>query len=147
MPTTTERGLGDNLAVLRRFMERVWNAGDLAFTDEVLADSYTIHSDPGDPWDGQTLTRAGFRERLSVSRASFPDLRFELGDTVVEGDRVAVSWTMLGTNTGPVSGRPATGRSIRVQGMTIYYFAGGRITGHRQVVDRLSVIQQLGFLG
>jgi predicted ester cyclase len=31
--------------------------------------------------------------------------------------------------------------------MTIYYFADGRIIGHRQVVDRLSVAQQLGLLG
>ncbi len=137
----------DNLGVLRRFMERVWNAGDLALTDEVLAETYTVYSDPGDPWDGKTLTRGEFRERLTVSRAPFPDLQFELGDAVVDSDRVALSWTMRGTNTGPMAGRPATGRSIRVEGMTIYYFAGGRITGHRQVVDRLSVVQQLGFLG
>ena len=31
--------------------------------------------------------------------------------------------------------------------MTIYYFDGDRLTGHRQVVDRLTVARQLGMLG
>jgi len=134
----------ENARRLVEFMERVWNAGDLAAVDRFLAERYTIHSDPGDPWDGQTLSRAGFKDRLTTSRAPFPDLRFELGDIVADGDRVAISWTMRGTQVGALGGRPASGRAINVQGMTIYYFADGLITGHRQVVDRLSVVQQLG---
>jgi predicted ester cyclase len=43
--------------------------------------------------------------------------------------------------------RPPTGRRIAVRGMTIYYFAAGRIIGHRQVVDKLAVAQQLGLFG
>ena len=42
---------------------------------------------------------------------------------------------------------PPTGRRIDVRGMTVYYFRDGRITGHRQVVDRLAVAQQLGLGG
>jgi steroid delta-isomerase-like uncharacterized protein len=139
--------MADNLAALRQFMRRVWDTGDAAAVDDSLAEGYTTHSDPGDPWDGQTLTRQAFKERLATSRAPFPDLRFELGDTAAEGDRVAVCWTMLGTQTASMAGRPPTGRPIRVQGMTVYDFAAGRITGHRQVVDRLTVAQQLGLLG
>jgi steroid delta-isomerase-like uncharacterized protein len=139
--------MADNLALLRRFMEQVWNTGNVARVDDFLAETYTIHSDPGDPWNGQTLNREAFKERLIVSRTPFPDLRFELGDAVSEGDRVAICWTMVGTQTGPMAGRPATGRPIRVQGMTVYFFSQDRITGHRQVVDRLSVAQQLGLLG
>ncbi len=138
--------MSDNSDILRRFIERVWNSGDLTAVDEFLAETYTIHSDPGDRWDGQTLTRDGFRERLTISREPFPDLRFQLGDLVSEGDRVAACWTMQGTQTGPLGGRPATHLGIRVHGMTVYYFQDGRITGHRQVVDRLGVAQQLELL-
>ena len=139
--------MADNIDILRRFMEQVWNSGNTTVVDDLVAAAYTIHSDPGDPWDGQTLTREAFKQRLTVSRAPFPDLRFELGEAVAEGDRVAICWTMLGTQAGPMAGRPATGRAIRVQGMTLYYFQDGQITGHRQVVDRLSVVQQLGLMG
>jgi steroid delta-isomerase-like uncharacterized protein len=137
----------DNAQRLVQFMEQVWNTGDVAAVDRFLADQYTIHSDPGDPWEGQTLSREGFRNRLVTSRAPFPDLRFELGDVVADGDRVAVSWIMRGTQLGDLGGRPPTGRPIEVRGMTIYYFSHGRISGHRQVVDRLTVARQLGLGG
>jgi len=88
-----------------------------------------------------------FMDRLLASRAPFPDLKFEIGETIAAGDRVALSWTTRGTQLGPMGGRPPSGRSFAVQGMTIYHFADGRIIGHRQVVDRLSVAQQLGLLG
>ena len=138
--------MADNSTAVRRFIDQVWNRGDLAAVDECVGDTYTIYSDPGDPWDGQTLTRDGFRERVAVSRAPFPDLRFELGDLVAEGNCVAVCWVMRGTQTGAMGGRPPTNLAIRAHGMTLYYFADGVITGHRQVVDRLAVAQQLGLL-
>ena len=141
------KALTDNARTLTEFMDAVWNRGDLDAVDRFVADEYTIHSDPGDPWDGATLTIAGFKERLIASRAPFPDLRFDISDTVVEDDRVAIAWTMRGTQTGPLGPLPPTGRRFAVQGMTIYYFRNGRITGHRQVVDRLSVARQLGIAG
>jgi len=139
--------MAERARILRQFMSTVWDAGDLDAADRFLGPEYTIHSDPGDPWEGQTLTPAGFKERLSQSRAPFPDLRFEIDRIVAHGDDVAASWVMRGTNTGPLADRPPTGRSIAVRGMTIYRFDGERIVGHHQVVDRLSVAQQLGLLG
>ncbi len=134
----------NNVRVLAEFMEAVWNQGDAAAVDRFLADRYVIHSDPGDPWDGRTLSRDEFRQRLITSRAPFPDLRFDVSETIAQGDRVAIAWTMRGHQTGAVAGHPGTGRAIEVQGMTVYYFADGRITGHRQVVDRLTAGRQLG---
>jgi steroid delta-isomerase-like uncharacterized protein len=134
----------ENARMLADFMEAVWNRGDESAADRFLADEYRIHSDPGDPWEGATLSREGFKERLRSSRAPFPDLLFEIGETIAEGDRVAIAWRMRGTHTGPLGPYPATGRPIDVAGMTVYYFRDGRITGHTQVVDRVAVAQQLG---
>jgi steroid delta-isomerase-like uncharacterized protein len=136
-----------NDEILAEFMNAVWNAGDVAAVDRFLANEYVIHSDPGDPWEGKTLSRDGFKERLVASRAPFPDLRFDVTDSISEGDRVAIAWRMTGTQTGALGALPATGRAIDVCGMTVYYFRDGRITGHRQVVDRLAVAQQLGLAG
>ena len=137
----------DNAEILAQFMQQVWNEGDASAVDRFLADSYVIHSDPGDPWDGRTLSMAAFKERLLVSRTPFPDLRFEIAEVVADGDRVAIAWTMHGRQTGPLGERAPTGREVRAQGMTVYYFRDGRITGHRQVVDRLTVARQLGLAG
>jgi steroid delta-isomerase-like uncharacterized protein len=137
----------ENSALLAQFMNRVWSSGDADAVDEFLADSYVIYSDPGDPWDGKTLSRVEFKERLRQSRAPFPDLSFEITDTVAEGEKVAIAWIMCGTNVAPLGGRPPTGRGIAVAGMTVYYFSHGRIAGHRQVVDRMTVARQLGLMG
>lgn len=137
----------DNARTLAEFMETVWNRGDAAAVDRFLADEYVIHSDPGDPWEGATLSRDGFKDRVLASRAPFPDLRFEIAETIAAGDQVVIAWRMLGTQTGAMGALPPTGRPIAVQGITVYYFRGGLITGHRQVVDRLAVVQQLGLGG
>jgi steroid delta-isomerase-like uncharacterized protein len=137
----------DNAHSLAEFIDAVWNRGDVDAVDRFLADEYTIHSDPGDPWDGKVLTRAGFKERLIASRAPFPDLRFDLVEVIAEDDRVAIAWNMRGTQTGRLGQLPPTGRPIDAPGMTVYYFRDGRITGHRQIVDRLSVVRQLGLAG
>jgi len=133
--------------LVRTFMSRVWNSGDLAAVDQFVASQYTIHSDPGDPWDGQTLDRDTFRQRLLTSRAAFPDLSFGIEDAVCSPERVAIAWTMRGTNTAPMGGRPATGSRVEARGITIYYCDKGYVTGHRQVVDRLTVVRQMGLAG
>jgi steroid delta-isomerase-like uncharacterized protein len=128
---------------VRAFMNRVWNAGDLSAIEEFVSTRYTIHSDPGDPWDGQELDREGFKQRLVASRAAFPDLEFEIDDVVCQDSRVALSWTMRGTNSGSLAGHAPSGSRIEAKGLTIYYVDAGRLTGHRQVVDRLAIVQQL----
>ena len=35
---------------LRDFLRRVWSEGEVAAVPEFIADTYTIHNDPGDPW-------------------------------------------------------------------------------------------------
>ena len=138
--------MNDTPAILREFLERVWNRGELDAIDLFVAPAYTIHTDPGDPWSGRTLDREEFKRRLVESKTPFPDLRFHLGEIVAVRSRVVVSWRMTGTHTGEMGEVPASGRPIDVEGMTIYYFEGRRVSGHRQVVDRLSVLQQLGML-
>ena len=53
---------------------------------------------------------------------------------------------LTGTNQGMIGGYPATNKSIRTQGLTIYHFREGLISGHTQVFDRTTVMQQLGFM-
>ena len=129
---------------LAEFLRRVWSQGDVSAVGTFVADSYTIHNDPGDPWHGQTLTRDGFSERLVTSRAAAPDQVFTPIDMIEEGDRIAVTWSWAGTHLGDLPGIPATGRPITMTGATVYGFdADDRLTGHWQIADRLGVYQQI----
>jgi steroid delta-isomerase-like uncharacterized protein len=135
--------MADSKQVIARFFEEVWNRGDVDAVDRYLASAYTIYHDPGDAWHGQTLDVSGFKHRLVTSRAPFPDQRFEIVHAVNEGDRVAVAWTWRGTHQGDLPGFPASARVITLSGMTLYSFDDARISGHWQVVDRLSLVLQL----
>jgi len=58
---------------------------------------------------------------------AFPDYRWELQGTVVEGDTVAARLTGRGTHTGSFSGIAPTGRRISTQELVVYRFAEGKI--------------------
>lgn len=62
---------------------------------------------------------------------------------VAEDDAVAVTWQWAGTHLGDLPGFPASGRQVRMSGITLYDVASGRLAGHWQIVDRLGVYRQL----
>ena len=128
--------------VIRELHELVWSQGDYRAIERLVAPRYSIHSDPGDPWDGQTLDRQGYEQRVKYSRTGFPDLVFSLHEVVAAGDRVAVRWSASGTHAGDLRELPATGKRLTFSGQTIYDLKDGQVAGHWQVVDRLGFIQQ-----
>ncbi len=129
--------------VVRELHEVVWSQGVQAAIARLVAPRYTVHHDPGDPWDGQSLDRRAYATRLAHSRDAFPDLRFTVDDLVAAGDRVAVRWTAAGTHDGDLPGLPASHRRLTFEGHTFYAVAHGQVTGHWQVVDRLGFVAQL----
>jgi steroid delta-isomerase-like uncharacterized protein len=135
--------MSDAKELVADYLQTVWNDGDVEACDRFLAARYDIHHDPGDPWDGQTLTLDAFKERVRLSRAPFPDQQFTLDAALEEGGTVAVAWHWKGTFLADLAGFVATGKEVRTSGITIYHTSGGRITGHLQVTDRLSVFQQI----
>jgi len=130
--------------LLSAFIEEVWSQGRVEACDDYIAESYAIRHDPGDPWDGQTLNREGFKERVRLSRAPCPDQRFTQTSILEDGGSVVIAWTWAASHTGDIAGFAATGARLTMSGLTLYDFDDeDRITGHWQVVDRLSVFQQL----
>jgi predicted ester cyclase len=125
------------------YLRHVWNEGAIEECDRFLRPTYTIHHDPGDPWDGKTLTLEEMKNRIRVSRAPFPDQVFDIEMMLEDPNRVAVAWKWKGTFTGDMPPFKATHKPVTMSGITIYYMEGERITGHWQVVDRLTLLRQL----
>ncbi len=132
---------------LNRLIEQVWNNGKLNAVDELVAPTYTIHHDPGDPWEGKTLDRDQYKQRVLYSRNAFPDLNFNINEFVPTENRVAISWFLTGTHLGNLAEVPASGKEISISGLIIYYFENGKISGHWQVIDQLAFIAQIGMFG
>jgi steroid delta-isomerase-like uncharacterized protein len=129
--------------IVRELHDIVWTSGELSAVDRLVAPQYVIHSDPGDPWEGQALDRTTYRERVRYSRTGFPDLTFTSHDLIATEQRVCVRWSAEGTHAGDLVGLPATGKRLRFTGQTIYDIVGEQVASHWQVVDRLGFMQQL----
>jgi steroid delta-isomerase-like uncharacterized protein len=133
----------DMKSFIQAFFDEVWTDGNCDRIEHFIAPAYVIRSDPGDPWDGQTLDRSEFVRRLTISRAPFPDQSFHIDEIHIDDDVAAISWGWRGTHLADMPGFPASGRRIKTSGLTFYYFEKGLLCGHRQQTDRSSVYQQL----
>lgn len=132
-----------NKQAVERILLEVWSRGETTSVATLVADNYTLFHDPGDPWEGRTLDRDGYIERILVSRAPFPDQSFSIQTLLAERNEVAVTWLWTGTHRGDIAGIAATNRLIKMSGATVYSFEGAQTSGHWQMTDRLSVFQQL----
>jgi steroid delta-isomerase-like uncharacterized protein len=135
-----------NEIIVKDFIETVWNKKDIESIVKFVAHAYTIHLDNTDPWEGKTINHEEFKTRLNYSFNSFPDIHFAIQTLVADGNCVAITWIMTGTNLGHIGNIPATNKAIKTFGTTIYFLKDGTITGHSQVFDRAAVMKQLGFL-
>ena len=126
------------------FVRQVWDEGDVDAAERYLAPRYTIYHDPGDPWDGCVLDLDGYKERVRLSRAPFPDQRFDIQGLYADGDAVVMTWLWNATHLADIPGFAATGKAIQMSGATTYFFAHGeRLSGHWQITDQLGVLRQL----
>lgn len=99
------------------------NAKNLNVVGEHFAPNF-VHHTPGEvePEGLEQLTRF-----LGAFNTAFPDdIHHVIQDLIAEGDRVVVRWRATGTNTGPLFGKPPTGKPFSVTGINIYRVADGR---------------------
>lgn len=75
---------------------------------------------------------------------AFPDCHLELSNVVTQGDRVATMYNFKATHKGEFMGVPATGKQVDITGMTILRFSGTKCVERWNVVDMLSLLQQIG---
>jgi steroid delta-isomerase-like uncharacterized protein len=130
----------ENKELIREFFELVWNQGNEEAIDRFLAEN----AEGNDPDFG--MGRQGFKTQWRKWREAFPDIHFEIEEMVSEGDTVVSRWTLTGTQTGPFLGIPATGRTIRVRGMSLDHLENGVLVSGFDGWDNLGLRQQLGVI-
>lgn len=87
----------------------------------------------------------GYIAVLSWVQAAL-QVRYEVHDVVVSGDRVAIRATAHGVHATDHLGFPATGRPFAMATMHLYRAEGDRLAEHWGVRDELSVLWQVGAL-
>jgi steroid delta-isomerase-like uncharacterized protein len=129
-------------AIARRYIEEVWNKGNLALIDELFAPDHINHS----PNAGQMAGPEGLKQLIATFRKASPDLHFTIDDMLAEGDRVVTRWTARGTHQGELMGVPPTGKRITVTAIVIDRIVDGKFVEHWAGRDDLGMYQQLGLI-
>jgi steroid delta-isomerase-like uncharacterized protein len=130
-----------NKALARRAFEEVYNRGDLAVVDELVAKDFVNH---GSALFGDVHGPEGVKQVVAMVRAAFPDIRITVDDQIAEGDKVVTRWTARATHTGEFQGIAPTGKQGQVTGIDVDRFAGGRVVECWSSMDELGLLQQLG---
>ena len=117
------------------------NAGDLDGFGELLADDFVEHEE----LPGLEPSQEGVKQLFHLYRAAFPDLRMEVQDVLVSGDKAVARVRATGTHRGEFLGMPPTGKRVAVQLIDITRFGDdGLAREHWGVFDALALMQQLG---
>jgi predicted ester cyclase len=140
-PATTE---DENIALVRRWYDEVWNQGDLDRIAEILADDYT-RSRAGVAFNNAPGT-ADDVQFVEMVMSEFPDVQFRIDDIFASGDKVAVRTVTTGTHEGALvdlGGAPATGRSMTRENLAIWRVEFGQLAEQWIVQDNFGMLRQL----
>jgi predicted ester cyclase len=93
---------------------------------------------PGECWGRDTSIKA-----VSNFANSIPDMKFDIKEVLVAGDRVIVRGEVSGTPAGDLFGVPHTGRSFKVMAIDIQTLKDGKIARTYHLENWVSALGQL----
>lgn len=117
----------NNKAVVRRFNQEVIGQGNVDSFNALMDDGFVNGSAPAGMDNGPQGMIWFFNEIL---RPGMPDIQVIIHDQVAEGDMVTTRKTISGTQTGPLLGAPATGRSISIEVIDMVRVKDGKYLEH-----------------
>jgi len=85
----------------------------------------------------------GFIDFFTTLRTAFPDAHIEAEQLVVDDDHVAIAYTLTGTHQGVFRGVSGTGHKVKVRGVQVARFVGGRIVERWGSTDELGILAQI----
>ena len=115
--------------------------GDVkSIQEQVLTSDYEFCSGylPGECWGRDTSIKV-----VGNFANSIPDMKFDIKEVLVAGDRVIVRGEVTGTPAGELFGVPHTGKSFRMMAIDIQTIKDGKIVKTYHMENWLSALGQL----
>jgi predicted ester cyclase len=125
-----------------RLFYAFWNTGETQFAKLALAATFTDRTLPkGRPQgvDGPQFASRNFRQAV-------PDLRCDIEQLIVAGDRVVAHLHFTGHFNGAFGKKQGAGQTIDFIATDILCVQDGRITDNWHIEDNLTLMQQLGIV-
>lgn len=135
-----------NKATCRRFIQQIFNEGDLSSIRDFVSPDSLHHELDGMSVPQGMNNSEGFADMIHLYRHAFPDLWFEIQDQIGESDQVVTSLRIQGTQKGPLMGIGASGKTVDVTGIRVDRLAEGKIAESWFHWDAVGMLQQIGAL-
>jgi len=103
-------------------------------------DSLIIHGFP----PNLPTNKEGFKQFIYLLWKAFPDIRIIFEDTIIEENKVAGRYYLTGTHKGEFVDLKPTDKQFRVNGMTVFSFRDAKVIERWNLVDMISLKEQLG---
>jgi steroid delta-isomerase-like uncharacterized protein len=114
---------------------------------DALAADYCEDCTLFSPMAGNVVGRDAVRQVFRAWFAAFPDVTSRLdSELVIDGDHVAYTELMSGTDTGGFMGLPPTQKSFEFPVARVFTLKDGQITQERRVYDFTGMLVQIGVL-
>lgn len=126
-------------AVVRRFYDEMNNDRKNELAPELFTDDHRMH----DPQVATADGPQGMADTVAVYQQAVNG-HWDIEEMFSTGDRVVVRWIGSGRHVGELNGIPATGKSVRVDAITIHRMRDGKIAETWEVWDTLGLLQQIG---
>ena len=123
----------------RLFIEEAFNKGNLAILDEIVHPDYHFCSP-----DSELNGIGELKNFIGDFRKGFPDLSLAIDQQVTEGNITCTCFTLTGTHMEGFMDIPATKQKVKVHGIVVSRFQENKIVEDWEVLDQLSLLQQLG---
>jgi predicted ester cyclase len=127
-----------NKSVIRNLLT-AFEKGDTKNVDKFFASNWVNHDPSLPPLRGLE----GAKELIDLWSA-ISNRKVTIEDSLAEGDRVAMRFTISGKHTGSLMGIAPTGKSINVTASGIFRIVDGKATDNWVNFDALGLLQQLG---
>jgi steroid delta-isomerase-like uncharacterized protein len=132
----------ENMQLMRRWFQEVWNEGRIQTIHDLLAPSAI---GIGQLEDGSEVRGpAAFVPFVERIRGAFPDTNIKVEDVFGANDKVVLRWSATMTHRGDHLGIPATGKPVKITGITIARIADKKIIEGWDSWDQLAMLKQIG---
>jgi steroid delta-isomerase-like uncharacterized protein len=122
-------------SLVKQFYERIWNAGDLAATSDLLAKDFVFRGSLGNELTGHDA----FKEYVRSVRGALADYRCDIIHCVAEGDCAFAKMRFSGRHVASFRGHAPTGKEVLWLGAALFRF-------NRDVITELWVLGDLSGL-
>lgn len=139
----SEESTTDPEELVRRWFDDLFNQGELAAANEILAADVEYRGPPSlSPQD--VTSPDDIKEYVEVYQTAFPDLWYTVERISRADGELQVRWSATGTHESDLFGMEPTGEMFTVEGIDVFLVEDGEITEIYAQWDTLKMVQELG---